>query len=235
MNQALPKARILYVEDDETIAFLTKDNLELRGFEVDHVRDGAVAIEHFRTGQYDLCLVDIMLPELDGYTFLCRIRELNANIPVLLLTAKSLTEDKIKGFNLGADDYITKPFSIDELVLRIEVFLKRSKTFSEPKSNLIQIGDTEYSYEDQRLIIKGQKVKLTQRENELLSFLMNHTNQLIKREDILNSVWGDDDYFLGRSLDVFISRLRKIFKDESTIQIENVHGVGFRFVTVSED
>lgn len=233
MSQSAPKARILYIEDDETIAFLTKDNLELRGFEVDHVSDGAVAIEHFRTGQYDLCLVDVMLPEVDGYTFLSRIREVNANIPVLLLTAKSLTEDKIKGFNLGADDYITKPFSIDELVLRMEVFLKRSNSIIEPKNSLIRLGDIAYSYGDQKLMIKGQKVKLTQRENELLNFLMNHANQLIKREDILTSVWGDDDYFLGRSLDVFISRLRKIFKDEPSIQIENVHGVGFRFVTAS--
>ncbi|MBN1951667.1 MAG: response regulator transcription factor [Bacteroidales bacterium] len=231
MSQSGSKARILYIEDDETIAFLTKDNLEMRGYVVDHVSDGAEAIGHFKSETYDLCLVDIMLPEVDGLTFLSKIREVNADIPVLLLTARSLTDDKIRGFSLGADDYITKPFSIDELVLRMEVFLKRSRAVRGSGVKVFRIGNTSYSFTDQSLSIGGSEVKITQRENELLNYLLNHSNQLIRREDILNSVWGDDDYFLGRSLDVFISRLRKIFADEPAILIENVHGVGFRFVT----
>jgi DNA-binding response OmpR family regulator len=222
---------ILYVEDDETIAYLTRDNLELRGYTIDHVPDGRQALEHFRSNIYDLCLVDIMLPELDGYTLAMEIRKLNSSVPILFLTAKSLTEDKIRGLTLGADDYITKPFSIDELVLRIEVFLRRSSMSSDKVVQLIHIGKSEYDFANQTIKIADRKITLTQRENELLKFLIENSNRLIRREEILKNIWGDDDYFLGRSLDVFISRLRKIFRKEPSVEIENVHGVGFRFNT----
>lgn len=229
MSTSIRNIRILYVEDDETIAYLTKDNLELRGYSVDHVLDGRQALEAFSAHSYDLCLVDIMLPRVDGYTLASEIRKVNAEVPILFLTAKSLTEDKIKGLSLGADDYITKPFSIDELVLRIEVFLKRSAG-SEYKNNArVKLGKAEFDSRNQQIWREGKLINLTQRENELLNYLIRYANQLIKREDILKTIWGDDDYFLGRSLDVFISRLRKIFKDENAVTIENVHGVGFRF------
>lgn len=223
--------RILYVEDDETIAYLTKDNLELRGYKVDHVPDGVMAMESFESESYDLCLFDIMLPRLDGYTLTSRIREIDPDIPILFLSAKSMTEDKIKGLSLGGDDYITKPFSIDELVLRIEVFLKRRISQISDVQDIYRLANVEYDYPNQLIHIKGKQIKLTQRENDLLKYLFENSNKLIKREDILKSVWGDDDYFLGRSLDVFISRLRKIFNSETAIKIENIHGVGFRFIT----
>ena len=224
------QVHILYVEDDETIAFLTRDNLELRGYRLDHVQDGIEALDHFDKNSYDLCLIDIMLPKMDGYSLATRIRQKNRDIPILFLTAKSLTEDKIKGFSLGADDFITKPFSIDELVLRIEVFIKWSKNSVPDRSAIIRLGNAEYDYPNQRIKAAGKDIQLTQRENELLKYLIEHSNHLVKREDILKSIWGDDDYFLGRSLDVFVSRLRKILKSVPEVKIENVHGVGFRFI-----
>ena len=223
--------RILYVEDDETIAFLTKDNLEMRGYSIEHVPDGQKALEIFKAGNFDLCLLDIMLPELDGYSLAGEIRKINPSVPLLFLTAKSMTEDKIRGFSLGGDDFITKPFSIDELVMRIEVFLKRSRIDVNGNQNLISLGSMRFDYSNQLLVINRKETHLTQRENELLYYLLKHADQLVKREDILKDIWGDDDYFLGRSLDVFISRLRKMLTGEPAIHIENIHGVGFRVNT----
>jgi len=235
MKEKNHPAHILYVEDDDTIAFLTKDNLQLKGYQVIHVRDGVEALERFRSKTFHLCIIDIMLPRMDGYSLAREIRKSDREVPILFLSAKSLTEDKIKGLSIGADDYITKPFSIDELVLRMEVFLKRSQVFRKMGYSIYSVGSLKFNSENHRIEIRGEKIGLTQRENELLQFLFENRNRLVRREEILNTIWGDDDYFLGRSLDVFISRLRKILSNEPSIQIQNIHGVGYRFLTGTTD
>jgi DNA-binding response OmpR family regulator len=230
MMKVSEKVSVLYVEDDETIAFLTKDNLSLRGYHVEHAINGAMALELFLRNTFHICIIDIMLPVMDGWSLAKKIREMDDSVPILFLSAKSLVEDKIKGLSLGADDYITKPFSIEELVLRMEVFLKRSDIRKSDHDTRVRIGNTVIDFENQCVLLPEGKTDLTQRENELLRFMLAQSNRVIRREDILKEIWGDDDYFLGRSLDVFISRLRKILSPEPAIQIENIHGVGFRVV-----
>lgn len=224
------KASILYVEDDESLGFVTRDNLELKGYSITHCTDGLQAMAASKGQQFDLCLLDVMLPEMDGFTVASEIRKRDSHIPILFLTAKSLKEDRIHGLRLGADDYITKPFSIEELVLKIEVFLRRSQTNGRSLSPLLQIGSFELDYNNLALKSDTQLKKLTQRETDLLKLLIEHKNQVLQRGIILEKLWGENDYFLGRSLDVFISRLRKYLKTDPNLRIENIHGVGFRLV-----
>ena len=225
------KARVFYVEDDETLSFVTKDNLEINGYLVDHFLDGESAIKGFGS-DYDICILDVMIPKKDGFEVAKEIRKINSEIPILFLTAKSLKEDRIAGLKLGADDYITKPFSIEELILKIEVFLKR-KYIDIKSTNKVSIGKYEFDYNNLTLSIDASSETLTQKEADLLKMLAENKNQVIKRETILERIWGQNDYFLGRSMDVFISRLRKYLKGDENIQIENVHGVGFRFIVKS--
>jgi len=224
------KANILYVEDDESLGFVTRDNLTLNGYSITHCTDGAQAVEVAKNQQFDLCLLDVMLPEVDGFTVAKEIRKRDTHIPILFLTAKSLKEDRLHGLRLGADDYITKPFSIEELVLKIEVFLRRSQTNGRVQSSLLQIGSLELDYNNLALKNGDTLKKLTQRETDLLKLLIEHKNQVLQRGIILEKLWGENDYFLGRSLDVFISRLRKYLKTDPNLRIENIHGVGFRLV-----
>ena len=226
--------RILYVEDDETLSFITKDHLELKGYEVIHCSDGAEGLEAFKHGEFDICVLDVMLPRMDGFTLATEIRKRDRDIPILFLTAKSLKDDRLEGLRLGGDDYITKPFSIEELILRIEVFLKRNKVQNEVPSRQYPLGSLMFDYNNLTLTNGSHVVNLTQREADLLKYLSENANRVIKRSDILLSVWGEDDYFLGRSLDVFISRLRKYLKPDERISVENVHGVGFRFIIPGE-
>ena len=232
------KARILYVEDDLTLSWVTRDNLEIRGYSVDFCEDGLMALEMMKSSVYDLCILDVMLPKMDGFTLAGKIRETNPGIPILFLTARSGREDRITGLKLGGDDYITKPFNIEELVLKIEVFLKRRNIIQGPeaqKKHQHKLGSFIYDYRNQQLIL-GDKVEvLTHRENELLNFLFMHQGQILKREDILKHVWGNDDFFVSRSMDVFISRLRKILKPDPQTQIENIHNTGYRLKTGSND
>lgn len=223
------KAKILYVEDDEVLAYVTKDNLELNNYNVVHCLNGKVALTAFKEGGFDLCLLDVMLPEMDGFALAREIRSRNQEIPLLFLTAKSLKEDKIAGLQLGADDYITKPFSIEELVLKIEIFLKRKFIIAtDHNQNIFSIG--KFSFQYSNLLLKGPEVekKLTQKEADLLKLLIEQKNQIVKRSTILERLWGENDYFMGRSMDVFISRLRKYLKSDSNLILENIHGVGFR-------
>ncbi len=221
-------AKILYVEDDETLNFITRDHLSMQGYEVRHCTDGASGLELFKNEDFDICVLDVMLPEMDGFTLAKEIRKRNSEIPILFLTAKSLKEDRIEGLKLGADDYVTKPFSMEELLLRIEVFLRRSRFTSDVKSDKFQIGSYHFDYSNLTLQRGDEQHTLTQREADLMRFLVKSPNQILKRSEILLGVWGEDDYFLGRSLDVFVSRLRKYLKDDETVKIENIHGVGFR-------
>ena len=223
------RANILYVEDDETLSFVTKDNLELQGFKINHCADGKQALSFIKNnlGEVDLCILDVMLPEIDGFQLAEKIRERNSQIPILFLTAKSLKEDRIHGLKLGADDYITKPFSIEELILKIEVFLKRSRINNVSEISIFSIGRYEFDHKNLTLQIDDDKRTLTQKEADLLKFFVENKNEVLKRSQILETIWGEDDYFLGRSLDVFISRLRKYLKADESLKLKNIHGVGF--------
>lgn len=224
------RAKLLYVEDDLNLGFVTQDNLQLKGFEVKHFENGKDALADFIPGRYDLCILDVMLPKMDGYELAKKIREQDENVPIIFLTAKSLKEDRLKGLRIGADDYLTKPFSIEELLLKIEVFLKRSKVVKRhEEENQWKIGGLTFNFKDLVLHFENSQKTLTYKEAELLKFFVQNSNRVLKRDDILNAVWGDDDYFNGRSMDVFISRLRGYLKEDDQISIKNVHGVGFVF------
>ncbi len=222
----MSKFRILYAEDDETIAFLTKDSLEGH-YDIVHCRNGEIALEKFKSEAFDICVLDIMMPKMDGFELAETIRKTNTEIPIIFLSAKTLKEDRIKGLKLGADDYLVKPFSIEELELKIEVFLKRSTKNNPIQSAIYTIGKYHFDAQNYLVYNDSEKIALTQREAELLKLFLDNANKVLKREDILKQLWGTDDYFLGRSLDVFISRLRKIVADDKTISIENLHGIGF--------
>lgn len=223
----MEKSKILYAEDDETIAFLIQDSLE-NFYDIRRFSNGKTALEAFNNDSFDICLLDIMMPEINGFELAEKIREKNAEIPIIFTSAKALKEDRIKGLKIGADDYLVKPFSIEELILKIEVFLKRSKKTETLPQNFT-VG--KYIFDPKNYTLKNNlnTVTLTQRESELLFFFIRNKNTVLKRQDILKAIWGDDDYFMGRSLDVFISRLRKVLSDEEQISIENIHGIGFRF------
>lgn len=229
-NTDRTSSHILYVEDDPTLSFVTKDNLEQFGYKVTHFDNGQVALQNFTFHKFDLCLLDVMLPKMDGFELAKRIRKQNENIPILFLSAKSQTEDKIQGLELGADDYITKPFSMEELKLKIEVFLKRPMAVSanNMEFNVIKAGTYELDTANCMLRHKTIEIKLTHRETILLEQMFTNKNMLLKRDEILRKVWGDDSYFNSRSLDVFLSRIRKYLKHDSALHVENVRGVGFR-------
>jgi DNA-binding response OmpR family regulator len=221
--------RILLVEDDPSLGFVVKDNLMMKGYDVTLCKDGDEGESTFHQQEFDLCILDVMLPKKDGFSIARSIRQKNKEIPILFLTAKAMVEDKLVGFQTGADDYITKPFSLDELLCRIEVFLRRSQTPAVVvDEKIFRVG--EYEFDPFNLVLRksDSEKTLTQKEAEVLKLLYKNRDRVLKREEILNQVWGNDDYFMGRSMDVFISKLRKYLKDDPAIQIVNYHGVGFR-------
>ena len=222
------KAKILYVEDDDSLSFITKDQLEMEQYEVMHCANGKDAWNMFKKNEFDLCLLDVMLPQLDGFELAKKIRGVSKHIPIIFLTAKSMVEDKMEGFLLGGDDYVNKPYSFEELKFRIEVFLRRRKIIEDAPKESLSIGKYLFDYANLDLSIGGQSKGLTQREADILYYLAKRPNQVIRRSDILEDIWGKDDYFYGRSLDVFISRLRKYLNEDPEISIENVHSVGFK-------
>lgn len=222
--------KILYVEDDESLSFVTMDNLVRRGYDVTLCSDGLAAIQAFQTHKFDICILDVMLPKIDGFAIAQKIRDKDSHVPIIFLTAKSMMEDKMYGFKLGADDYITKPFSMEELLYKIEIFIKRSKVYSENSDlkTILNIRNFEFNFKELKLKYGKKEYNLTLREAELLRMFYLNKNQVIKRDDILKQVWGEDDYYIGRSLDVFISRLRKYFQDDPNISIDNIRSVGFK-------
>ena len=222
------KAKILYVEDDESLSFITKDQLEMEGYNVTHINNGKDGWSAFKKSDFDLCLLDVMLPQMDGFELAKKIRGVSKHIPIIFLTAKSMQEDKMEGFLLGGDDYVTKPYSFEELKMRIEVFLRRKKIIEEAPKESLQIGKFSFDYSNLDLSANGNSKGLTQREADILYYLAKRPNQVIRRSDILEDIWGKDDYFYGRSLDVFISRLRKYLSEDPSLSIENVHSVGFK-------
>ena len=220
--------KILLAEDDINLGFVIRDNLEHHGFLVDLCKDGESALQRFTEGAYHICVLDVMMPRMDGFTLATEIRKTNTQIPILFLTAKSLKEDKIKGFLIGGDDYITKPFNIEELIFRINVFVKRSQTTIPQAAASHQIGKYHFDHENLLLKYGNEDKNLTQMEADILKYLCFRKGEVVKRNEILEAVWGEDDYFSGRSLDVFISKLRKYLSSDENVKISNYHGVGFK-------
>jgi DNA-binding response OmpR family regulator len=225
-------ARILLVEDDPSLGFVIKDTLQVKGHHVTWCEDGEQGQQEFLTHPFDICILDVMLPKKDGFSLAQEIRAINQQVPILFVTAKSMLEDKVLAFQLGADDYITKPFSMQELLLRIDVFLRRSATSDD--DSVFSLGTYEFDCRNLTLRHPDGTKNLTQKESEVLKLLCAHKGRILKRDEILKTVWGDDDYFMGRSMDVFISKLRKYLKNDSTIRIVNYHGVGFKLELKSE-
>jgi DNA-binding response OmpR family regulator len=227
------KVKILMVEDDTNLGYVVKDNLEDANYEVTLCTDGNAGLQAFNKNFFDLCLFDVMLPQKDGIALAQAVRRKNEHIPILFMTAKNMAEDKMAGFRAGADDYITKPFNMDELLARIEVFIRRTKASTEITS--FSIGRTIFDMNNLSIDGPGTSVRLTQKEADLLFFFCQNPNRIVKREEVLTKVWGKDDYFLGRSMDVFITKLRKYLKEETNVEIQTIHGVGFKFVTPEDE
>lgn len=225
------KRRLLLVEDDSSMGFLLVDFLENNGFEVVLAVDGIKGLELFSSSRFDLCLLDVMLPGLDGFALASAIRSTDSSVAFIFLTARGMKPDKMKGFSLGADDYVTKPFDEEELLCRIQAILNRTQNaLLEPQASVAIFGNYALNWENQVLLFLGEpQRRLTKKESDVLKMLCINRNKLLKREDILIALWGENDYFHGRSLDVFIARLRKYLKDDPTVGIENVPGVGFVF------
>jgi DNA-binding response OmpR family regulator len=228
----MDQRKILLLEDDLNLGFMVQENLELRGYIVKRCMNGVDGIAAYRAGKFDLCLIDVMMPKKDGFTFARELRTVDQRIPLIFLTAKAMKEDKIEGFEAGADDYVTKPFSMEELVLRIQAVLKRTTKSIEQnrEQRAFTIGTYEFDYERQLLQRDSTKQKLTTKEAELLRLLCLHVNSTLPRDDALKQIWGSNSYFNGRSMDVFISRLRSYLKNDPSVVIINVHGVGYKLV-----
>ena len=222
-------SKILLVEDDESLGFVIKDNLEQADFEVSWCKDGLSGWESCQKNTFDLCLFDVMVPKMDGFSLIRKVRTKDLQTPILLLTAKNMKEDVLTGFRYGADDYLIKPFDMEELLLRISVFLKRSKINTQ-MGTTYQIGRFKFDLENFILTDGANQQVLTEREALLLQLFCQQRNAVVKRADILKEIWGKNDYFLGRSLDVFISRLRKYLRADSQIEIINYHGIGFKLL-----
>ncbi len=222
------KATILLAEDDTTLSFVIKDSLQEAGYDVTTCTNGELAWQQFQKKDFDICLLDVNMPVRDGFALAKRIRQQSDVVPIIFLTAKSQEEDKLKGFAAGADDYVTKPFSMQELIMRIEVFLKRTKKLKADVKEEFIVGRLRFNYSELKIYDGEEIISLTQKEADLLKFLAGNVNKILKREEVLINVWGKDDYFLGRSMDVFITKLRKHFKADPSINLETIHGVGFR-------
>jgi two-component system, OmpR family, response regulator VicR len=225
-------AKVFYVEDDANLSFVVKDCLQIAGHDVHHFSKGDEALLAFNKFNYDICILDVMLPNLDGFSLVKAIRDKDVNIPVIFISARVQIQDKLEGLQLGGDDYIFKPFSIEELLLKVNIFLRRNagSGLQRPiEESLFRVGHFEFDYNNMLLKSDAETIRLTGREADLLVYFIKHQNKLIKRKDILIALWGKDDYFLGRSLDVFISRLRKFISSDSSISIENIPRVGFKF------
>mgnify|MGYP005993859003 CR=1 FL=1 len=222
---------ILLAEDDADFGSILKQYLEMSGFSVEWAKDGEEALETFQKSDFNICVLDVMMPKLDGFSLAEKIIEINPEIPFIFLTARKMKEDKLKGLKLGADDYIVKPFEADELVLRLNNILKRTQKSSIiiSKNEILTIGNYQFNTKRLELKIYENIQQLTEKEGELIRFLYQHKNQLLKREEILKAVWQNDDFFTGRSMDVFISRIRKYFKEDASISIESTRGIGLEF------
>lgn len=222
------KAKILLVEDDVNLGFIISDHLKTQGYEVSLCTNGVDALVSFNQNEFHLCVFDIMMPLKDGFTLAKDVRKTDQKIPILFLTAKTMTKDRIEGFKSGGDDYLTKPFSMEEFSYRVKSLLKRIDVLPEKEEAIIKIGTYSFHVDSYFLQNKSYEKKLTKKEAQILRILCKNIGQVTPREIILNAVWGQDDYFAGRSMDVFITKLRKYLKEDDAVKIENIHGIGFK-------
>lgn len=226
------KIKILLVEDDSNLATILSDFLTVKGFDVTQGLNGEEGFNLFKISKYDLCLIDIMMPKVDGFSLARKIRMIDKQVPFLFVTAKSMLDDKIEGFKIGADDYVTKPFSMEELILRINAILKRTKTdLVEDDRSAFILGDYKFDYAKRILNFNGIEQRLTQKESELLRLLCLNKNKILERSEALTRIWKEESYFTGRSMDVYITKLRGYLKQDKSIEIINVHGTGFKLIS----
>ncbi len=235
MTQEESKLKILLCEDDESLGMLLREYLQAKGYDADLCPDGEMGYKNFLKTDYDMCVLDVMMPKMDGFSLAQEIRQVNQEVPIIFLTAKNLKEDIFEGFKIGADDYITKPFSMEELVLRMEAILRRVHGKQQKNVSVYHIGKFTFDTKRQILSIGDQQTKLTTKESELLILLCAHANEVLQRELALKTIWIDDNYFNARSMDVYITKLRKHLKDDPDIEINNVHGKGYRLIAQMEE
>lgn len=230
MDEKFEDVSILLCEDDENLGMLLREYLEAKGYKAELCVDGEKGYQAFCENYFDLCILDVMMPKIDGFTLATKIREINADIPFMFLTAKTLKEDILEGFKIGADDYITKPFSMEEVVFRIEAILRRVRGKKSRETAVYQIGNYTFDSQKQILTIEDESMKLTTKEAELLTLLCSRVNELLQRDYALKTIWIDDNYFNARSMDVYITKLRKHLKKDPNVEILNVHGKGYKLV-----
>ena len=229
------KLRILLCEDDENLGMLLREYLQAKGYSAELCPDGETGFKTFTRNKFDICVLDVMMPKKDGFTLAAEIRQSNAEIPIIFLTAKQLKEDILEGFKIGADDYITKPFSMEELVMRIEAILRRVRGKKTKEMTVYNIGRFTFDTQKQLLSIDDKQTKLTTKENELLALLCSHRNEILQRDFALKTIWIDDNYFNARSMDVYITKLRKHLKEDDQIEIINIHGKGYKLIVPEEE
>ncbi|HHU26442.1 MAG TPA: response regulator transcription factor [Bacteroidales bacterium] len=229
------KLRIFLCEDDENLGMLLREYLQAKGFETDLFPDGEAGYKGFVKTKYDLCIVDVMMPKKDGITLVKEIRSINSEVPVIFLTAKNMKEDVLEGFKAGADDYITKPFSMEELVFRIEAIIRRVRGKKSKEQLVYNFGNMRFDTQKQLLTINDETKKLTTKESELLSLLCAHANDILERNHALKQIWEEDTYFNARSMDVYITKLRKLLRPEPNIEIINIHGKGYKLIVPTEE
>ena len=228
------KLKILLCEDDENLGMLLREYLQAKGYVTELCADGEAGYKAFLKSKFDICVLDVMMPKKDGFTLAQEIRTSNVDVPIIFLTAKTLKEDILEGFKIGADDYITKPFSMEELVFRIEAIIRRTKGKKNKESTVYRIGQFTFDTQKQLLCLGDEQRKLTTKENELLALLCSHANEILQRDFALKTIWIDDNYFNARSMDVYITKLRKHLKDDPQIEIINIHGKGYKLITPEE-
>ncbi len=224
------KTRILLCEDDENLGMLLREYLQAKGFSADLYPDGDQGYKAFIKGKYDLCVLDVMMPEKDGFQVAQEIRNVNSEVPIIFLSARTMKEDILSGFKIGADDYIPKPFSMEELVFRIEAILRRVRGKRDKNITMFQLGKFTFDTQKQTLILGDKTTKLTTKESELLTLLCNHANEILERNYALKTIWIDDNYFNARSMDVYITKLRKHLREDPAIEIINIHGKGYKLI-----
>ncbi|GHU72583.1 transcriptional regulatory protein RprY [Bacteroidia bacterium] len=224
------KVRIFMCEDDENLGMLLREYLQAKGYAVDLFPDGEAGSKHFTKEKYDLCILDVMMPLKDGFALANEIRTVNSEIPIIFLTAKTLKEDILEGFKLGADDYLTKPFSMEELLFRMEAILRRVNGKKSVKEEVFVIGRFTFDVQKQTLLIDDHSLKLTTKESDLLALLCENVNQILERNYALKKIWGVVDYFNARSMDVYITKLRKLLREDPSLEIMNIHGKGYKLI-----
>jgi len=230
----MEKVKILLCEDDENLGMLLNEYLQTKGFETELCLDGEAGYKAFTNNSYDFCILDIMMPKKDGFSLAQDIRKLNSNVPILFLTAKTLKEDVLEGFKIGGDDYVTKPFSMEELLYRIEAILRRICVKKSRITSEYKLGKFTFDTQKQLLIIDGKVTKLTTKECELLTMLAQNANNILERNYALKTIWVEDNCFNARSMDVYITKLRKLLKDDPNVEIINIHGKGYKLIIPNE-